>query len=462
MDFLDFFYLIGALTAAALLAAIWMRRRMDALHREEIDALERSSVEQQNALQGKLDDQQRRLDEQRELLQAEIQELRASEASLQTRLEIAEQMEGKREEELNAVSDRFQHEFENLAQKIFEEKAKALKHRNKDQLQGLLSPLQERLELFEKSIRENVHHSTQERSALKQQILQLTELNHRMLEDARNLTHALKGDTKVQGNWGEMILERVLEKSGLVQGREYHVQQVQYSEQGRRLQPDVIVDLPQDRKVIIDAKVSLTAWERYVSAADEQERKVQAKAHRDSLRSHIKLLSAKNYQQLYGMQSPDFVLLFVPIEPAFSLALAEDESLYVDAFERNIVIVTPSTLLATLSTVASLWKQEYQNRHVHTIAQQAGALYDKFYGLYNDLVKLGKRLRLSQQSYDDTLNKLSSGKGNLINRVEKLRELGAQSSKTLPKELIDKASEDGELPFGDSIKSGNQDPVDLS
>lgn len=352
-----------------------------------------------------------------------------------------------REQEYQKLSKQFSDQFENLANRIFEDKSKTMHHNNRVQLENVLNPLKERIGEFEKQIQTSNQQSTEARSVLKEQIRQLTSLNSQMLEDARNLTHALKGDSKVQGNWGEMILEKVLEKSGLTSGREYHVQQRLITEEGRRLQPDVVVDLPDERKVVIDSKVSLTAYERYMSAENEEERLLQSKAHLNSVRTHIKQLSAKNYEQLYGIKSPDFVLLFIPIEPAFSMAIREDNDLYLRAFEFNIVIVTPSTLLASLSTISSLWKQEYQNRNVIAIAKQAGSLYDKFFGLYNDLSILGKNLGTARRTYDGAMNKLMTGQGNLVRQVEKIKELGAKTKKQLPKELLDKSAEDGELPF---------------
>ncbi|MFT7588341.1 MAG: DNA recombination protein RmuC [Limisphaerales bacterium] len=352
-----------------------------------------------------------------------------------------------REEDFTKLSVQFKDQFENLANKIFEDKSKSISQQNKVQLESVLNPLKEKIIQFEKQIIDSNQKSTEAGTLLKEQIRQLTSLNSQMLEDARNLTHALKGDSKVQGNWGEMILEKVLEKSGLTKGREYHVQQHAITEDGRRLQPDVVVDLPDARKVIIDSKVSLTAYERYQSAKNDEERELHCKAHLNSIRTHIKGLSGKNYDSIYGIKSPDFVLLFIPIEPAFSLAVKEDESLYMNAFEYNIVIVTPSTLLASLSTISTLWKQEYQNRNVMAIAKQAGSLYDKFFGLYNDLTLLGRNLNTAQKTYDATMNKLKIGNGNLIGQVEKIKILGAQSKKHLPREVLDQAVEDGEMHF---------------
>jgi DNA recombination protein RmuC len=284
-------------------------------------------------------------------------------------------------------------------------------------------------------------NDNKERAGLSEQIKMLHDLNQQMSKDANNLTKALKGETKTQGNWGEFILERVLEKSGLVKGQEYAVQESITDEEGKRLQPDVVIYLPESKCIIIDSKVSLVGYERYCSAEDEVIKAAALKEHISSIKKHIANLSSKNYQNLYKIKSLDFVLLFMPIEPAFSLAVQNDMELFNDAFERNIVIVSPSTLLATLRTIASIWRQENQNRNALEIARQSGALYDKFQSMVTDLMEVGKRLHSVQDNYEDVMKKLSTGKGNLITSVEKIKKLGAKATKSLPQGMADSVDE---------------------
>jgi len=275
-------------------------------------------------------------------------------------------------------------------------------------------------------------------SALKEQLLGLKDLNLQMTKEATNLTKALKGDSKMQGNWGELVLERVLEKSGLEKDREYFLQQNFTREDGTRVLPDVILHLPNNRKMIIDSKVSLVDYERFVNADDEQ-RPLFLKAHINSIKRHVDQLSAKNYQDLYDIESPDFVLLFIPIEPAFAIAINEDNFLYNKAFEQNIVIVTPSTLLATLRTIDTMWNNEKQQQNAIEIARQAGALYDKFEGLVKDLTGVGKKIDDAKKDYSAAMNKLVEGRGNLIISVEKLKKMGAKAKKALPEKILNRA-----------------------
>jgi DNA recombination protein RmuC len=279
---------------------------------------------------------------------------------------------------------------------------------------------------------------------LREQIGSLKELNQQMSKDAINLTKALKGETKTQGNWGEFILESVLEKSGLTKGREYVVQESHNDEDGRRFQPDVIIRLPEGKSIVIDSKVSLVGYEKMVSAEDEAQQLIAGKEHLASLRAHIKGLSEKNYQQLHSLKSLDFVLLFVPIEPAFAAAVQLDQALFNEAFDKNIVVVSPTTLLATLRTIASIWRQEYQNQNAQEIADQGGKLYDKFVAFTEDLIKLGNQMDTAKKTYEESMKKLTDGSGNLITRVEKLKKLGARSSKVLPTALLNRADPDAE------------------
>ena len=339
--------------------------------------------------------------------------------------------------ELEKMQDKFRLEFKNLANEILEEKTKKFTEQNKSNLSNLLGPLKEKITDFEKKVDQSNKESIDRNAALRQQINSLKELNLKMTTDAENLTKALKGESKTMGNWGEFILESILEKSGLVKGREYEIQESVRSEEGNQMRPDIVVKLPEKKNIIIDSKVSLVDYERYVNTDDKEKEEYYLKMHVASLRRHIKSLSAKNYQSLYDITGLDFVLLFMPIEPAFGLAVQADEKLFLDAYEMNIVIVSPTTLIATLRTIASIWRQEFQNKNAQEIARQGGALYDKFVGFLNDLVEIGKKLDDTQKAYKASMNKLSDGKGNLIKKVQDIKELGASTSKNLPQNLLD-------------------------
>jgi DNA recombination protein RmuC len=339
--------------------------------------------------------------------------------------------------EIEELQNKFAKEFENLANKILDEKSSKFTLQNKENLDQILKPLSEKIKDFEKKVEDVYVTDSKERASLVQQIKTLHELNQQMSKDATNLTNALKGETKSQGNWGEFILESLLEKSGLVKDREYFLQESITSEGGRRYQPDVIIRLPENKSVIIDSKVSLIAYEKFSSAENEDERLGSIKEHILSIRNHIKNLNGKNYQNLYGINGLDFVLMFLPIEPAFSLALQNDSGLFQEAYDKNIVIVSPTTLLATLRTIASIWRQENQNKNAIEIARQSGALYDKFVSFVDDLQTIGNRIEQTQNAYSDAMKKLSTGRGNLLNSAEKIRKLGAKTSKTLPQSMID-------------------------
>ena len=304
--------------------------------------------------------------------------------------------------------------------------------------------MQDKIQLFEKKVEDTHKESIDYHAALRQQILGLREMNEQMSKETLNLTKALKGDSKMQGNWGELILERVLEKSGLEKGREYEVQQSFVTEEGNRVFPDVVINLPDGKKMIVDSKVSLTAYEKYVNESDENKKGTHLNEHINSIKRHVEQLGNKNYHDLYQMESPDFVLLFIPIESAFALALNEDTSLYNKAFEKNIVIATPSTLLATLRTIDSMWTNQKQQENALEIARQAGALYDKFEGFVADLVKIGKKMDEAKIEYQGAMNKLVDGKGNLITSVEKLKKMGAKAKKALPENILIRAEKDDE------------------
>ncbi|WP_187478384.1 DNA recombination protein RmuC [Amniculibacterium sp. G2-70] len=342
-------------------------------------------------------------------------------------------------EEIIKLQEMAKNEFQNLANKILEEKTEKFTQQNEQNIKTLLTPLQEKISDFEKKV-ENTHkESIDYHAALRQQIVGLKELNQQMSKEAVNLTKALKGDNKIQGNWGELILENVLVKSGLEKDREYEIQKSHTTDEGR-LQPDVIIHLPDGKKMIIDSKVSLNAYEKYINEEDEIQKSTHLQEHLNSIKRHTEQLSAKNYQQLYHIESPDFVLMFVPIEPAFALALNEDTDLYNKAFAKNIVIVTPSTLLATLKTIDSMWTNQKQQDNAIEIARQAGALYDKFEGFVVDLIKLGKKMDDAKIDYEAAMNKLVSGKGNLVKSTQKLKLMGAKAKKSLPEGLLKRSN----------------------
>lgn len=343
--------------------------------------------------------------------------------------------------EVEKLQEKFSKEFEILASKILEEKSVKFTEQNKENLKNILNPLQEKIQTFEKKVEDTHKESIDYHAALRQQILGLKDLNLQMSKDTMNLTKALKGDSKTQGNWGELVLERVLEKSGLEKDREYFVQQSFVNEEGKRILPDVVIHLPDGKKMVIDSKVSLTAYEQYVNTDDDQEKSQFLKEHVNSLKRHIEQLSEKRYEDIYKIESPDFVLLFIPIEPAFAVALNTDNQLYNKAFEKNIVIVTPTTLLATLRTIDSMWNNEKQQRNAIEIARQAGALYDKFEGFISDLTNVGKKMDEAKTEYRGAMNKLFEGKGNLIVSVEKLKKMGAKSKKSLPQNIIERAED---------------------
>lgn len=372
--------------------------------------------------------------EEKEFLNRELVKRTSENDNLEAKL-----LEQKREVE--KLEEKFQKEFENLANKILDSKSEKFTKQNKENLDLVLKPLQEKIDKFEKKVEETHKESIDRHAMLRQQIIGLKELNEQMSKEATNLTKALKGDSKLQGNWGELVLERVLEKSGLEKDREYFIQNSFTTEDGKRILPDVVLHLPDQKKMIIDSKVSMVAYERYVNEEDKEQQARWLKEHIQSLKKHIEQLSAKNYQDIYQIESPDFVLLFVPIEPAFAVAINEETGIYNAAFEKNIVIVTPTTLLATLRTIDSMWSNEKQQQNALEIATQAGALYDSFTNLTDELIKVGKQIGTVQGSYESAMKKLT-GRGNLINRVERLKKLGAKASKHIDEKLLKRAEEE--------------------
>ena len=420
---------------------------------------EKVSLEERlNALQSQLQLQKDQYDVDRNnfqkqilLINAEKETIRTEKDSLAIQLSKKEvdfenlwERHKEQKNEINDLQEKFTKEFENLANKILEEKSAKFTEQNNLNMKNILMPLQDKIQGFEQKVDQTHKESIDYHAALRQQIIGLSEMNIQMSKETLNLTKALKGDSKMQGNWGELVLERVLEKSGLEKGREYEVQQSFTNTEGNRVFPDVVINLPDGKKMIVDSKVSLTAYEKWVNEESDILKSDYLKEHVLSLKRHVEQLGNKNYHDLYQIESPDFVLLFIPIEPAFAIALNEDSTLYNKAFDRNIVIVTPTTLLATLRTIDSMWSNQKQQENAFEIARQAGALYDKFEGFVADLLRIGNKIKDTKTEYESAMSKLVDGRGNLISSVEKLKKMGAKAKKSLPDTIIARASDTDE------------------
>jgi DNA recombination protein RmuC len=377
-----------------------------------------------------------------------IREQLSEKNSLLARMQaIQEQTQEKLEnqkKELAELQQKFSIEFENLANKLFKQHSQDFVQASGKNLSDLITPLKDRLQTFEKKVQDAYDLETRDKISLKQEVKSLFELNRKLSEDAENLTRALKGDTKKQGNWGEIVLERVLERSGLTKGIEFDTQMSTRGEDGQLLRPDVVIRLPENKHLIIDSKVSLLAYEHFISSEDQADKDRFMRQHVDSIRTHIRGLSEKGYQAAGEFDTPDFVLLFLPIESAFSAALQSDPELFSYAWERKIVMVSPTTLLATLKTVSSIWKQEKQTQNALEIARQGGNLYDKFVSFLEDIQKLGNQLNTVQKTYEEVNKKLFTGSGNLVGRAEKLRKLGVKVGKDLPNQYLLTDSDDDE------------------
>jgi len=377
------------------------------------------------------------------------EELRVLSARLAGQEQIIRNMEDRldsQKQEMEAMQERSRMEFENLAGRLLEEKSRKFTLHNQEQMQNILAPLREKIQTFEEGVEKRFIEETRDRISLKKEIEQLRELNQQLSTDANNLASALKGDNKTQGDWGEIQLELLLERAGLKKGVHYEVQP-SFSDNGQQKRPDFVINLPEGKHLVVDSKVSLTAYERFFQAEGEKERKEHLKAHVDSIRQHVKNLSSKNYQELYQIHSPDYLMLFIPIEPAFALAVQQDGRLFLDALDQNIVIVTTSTLLATMRTVSYIWKQEKQKSNVLEIARQSGLLYDKFVNFVEDLKGIGQRLEQAQGAYHDAMNKMMDSKkygDTLVGRAERIRELGARASKSLPEGMAERVREEEE------------------
>jgi len=366
---------------------------------------------------------------------AEVSELRV-------RLEEERSQNSEKLKLLNSAQEEMKLQFSKLANEIFEQKSKVHAEQNKLQLDTILKPFKEQVDGFGKKIEEKYITETKERHLLKDQIIQLRSLNERLSDDANNLTKALKGENKTQGNWGELILEKILQSSGLREGLEYETQGTYKDEEGKSYKPDVLVHLPDEKDIVIDSKVSLVAYERYMNAQEDTSREQARKEHVLSVRSHIKGLSDKKYEELQGLRSLDFVLLFMPIESAYMLALEDDSSFFQETIKQNIMVVGPSTLLVTLRTIEYIWRNERQEQNAQEIADKAANLYDKFVGFVEDMEKIGGQISKTQSSYDDAMKKLSFGTGNLIKRTEDMKKLGIKTKKKIEKKLLEKAGID--------------------
>jgi DNA recombination protein RmuC len=427
-------YLIIALLLLICILLYWFIKKPSTDNQRAL--LELKELEHQKSLNWHKEQKAQIEDELRDLRESFMSErgkaIRAEEA-LKAQL-IRQQQQ---DQYIKELQDKFRLEFEHLANKILEEKTSKFTESNRLNLDLILNPLKENIKAFEQKVEKVYKDESDERNMLKGVISQLMLQSKQIQEDANNLTRALKGDNKKQGNWGEIILEKILERSGLIKDREYRVQASLNHAEGNRLQPDVIIDLPDDKHIVIDAKVSLIAYERLLNLETEAERSIYIKQHVSSIKGHIQNLSSKNYQDLYQINSPDFVLLFIPIESSFGIAVQEDAELFNYAWDRKVVIVSPSTLLATLRTIASIWKQERQNRNVLEIARLSGSMYEKYIGFLNDMEGLGKNIKNSQDCYDKAMNKLSHGAGNLTTTAEKIKRLGAKTNKQIDAKFLD-------------------------
>jgi DNA recombination protein RmuC len=381
----------------------------------------------------------------RETAEADVSRLGAELAELRTRLEAERKSGDDKLQVLVEARNALTEQFRNLANDILEEKTKRFSEQNQLALGQLLDPLRTQLHEFKDKVEEVYVQEGKDRSALAEQVRNLVSLNQALSQDAQNLTLALKGNSKAQGNWGELVLERVLEASGLRKGHEYEVQDNQQREDGTRAQPDVVIHLPEDRRLVVDSKVSLVAYEEHVLAQSDEEREVAIRRHLDSVRGHIKGLSGKNYQTLYGIKSLDFVLMFVPIEPAFMVAVTHDSNLFMDAWDKNVLLVSPSTLLFVVRTVAHLWRQEAQSRNAQEIARRGAELYDRLCDFVKDLDNVGARLKSAQESYESAYKRLSQGRGNVIRQAEMLKSLGVKPTKALQPALLDSALTEDDL-----------------
>lgn len=448
---MEFIYLfvgivLGAIAAFFYFSANSQKKRANLLHdfqeKERIYEQEKVEAEKQSLV---WQERFQSLKSEVEAWKTELSEKRDENTQLNVRLENAkvqflnqEKKLQEQKQELEEIQKKFTTEFENIAAKILKKNSEEFAAANQKNIGEVLTPLKEKIHLFEKKVEDTYQKGLKDQTDLRAELKKLHELNSKISEEASNLTRALKGDVKKQGNWGEVVLERILERSGLNEGEQgYQKQFSDTSEDGKRIQPDIVINLPDNKHIIVDSKVSLLAYERAVNATTEAERIAHIKEHLLSLRTHIKGLSEKHYQTAQNLNSPDFVLLFIPIEASFSVAIQEDQELFSYAWDQKVVLVSPSTLLATLRTIASIWQQENQTRNALEIARQGGALYDKFVGFISDMENMGKNLETTRKTYEAAMNKLHTGSGNLVRRAENIRKLGAKTTKILPGKMLE-------------------------
>jgi len=441
MTILTFFVIGASFIIGCAVSALLVRRRLRQLAREASTAGAQAASGERlvNELRGQIEQKESSiavLTQSEGELREKLAREEAERASVQRRVEEQRQ-------EFDQIQERLKSDFENLANRIFEDKSEKFKVKNKENLDTLLRPLQTAIDTFQGRVEKFQNRNERDSVELREIIKQNVSLNKQLSEDATNLTNALKGQSKTMGNWGELVLETILERSGLIKGQEYVVQESRTTEDGKRFQPDVVVNLPGSKHLVIDAKVSLVAYERYCSGAEgSQARDKALKDHLLSVKNHITQLGSKNYQDLYHISTPDFVLMFIPLEPAWILALQHEPKLYNETYDRGVCLVSPTTLLFALRTIANIWMREKQNRNALAIAKEGGSLYDKFVNFYEQLLRLGDCLKRTQECYDDSISKLKTGKGNLIRRVDKLKQLGARASKALPDDVVDDSVED--------------------
>jgi len=443
---MNILFLAIGLIIGVLAAWIWMTKKIadikaSVIEKEKATALQQAELEKQKSIVEETLRMSAIQTAQMEKEFAETRDILTNNADRLTKSTaensyLREQLQTQKQE-LEELQKRLQTEFENIANRILKERSNEFIQHNEKNIGEILNPLKERISAFEKKVDEVYDKELRDKVNLREEVRKLAEINTRVSEEANNLTRALKGDVKKQGNWGEVILERVLERSGLTKGVEYTREEVLEGADGSVQRPDVIIHLPDNKHVIVDSKVSLIAYERMMSADNDEQRDEFARDHVVSMRNHVKLLSEKNYQNAVAINAPDFVLLFVPVEASFAAAVQFDSELFAFAWEKKIVIVSPTTLLATLRTIASIWKQENQNRNAQEIARLSGTMYDKLAGFVADLVKVRENIDKAGNSYDEAMKKLQSGSGNVFRTAEKIRELGAKSSKQLPPELTD-------------------------
>ncbi len=421
MDLLLLFAGIVIGLVAALIITRILSGSKAAISREREKNLEVQALEAKDALKSR---------------EAQLLQLTGELSSLKNENKNLEEKLLAQKEEIRILYEKMNVEFKNLANEILEEKTKKFTEQNRENIDAILKPLSEKIKDFEKKVENAYVEETKQRFSLKEEVRNLAALNLKVSEEAKNLTRALKGESKTQGNWGEMILESILDKSGLVKDRQYFVQQNVKDDDGKNQRPDVVIEYPGERYVIVDSKVSLTAYERYFSSEDREEQERNLSDHLTSLKNHILSLSKKNYQELYDVKTLDFVMLFLPVEPAYLVAMEKDPELWNFAYEKRILLMSPTNLIAALKMISSLWRQEFQNRNAREIAKKSGELLDKFYSLLDDLVDVGNKLKSTQKSYDDSMNKLSTGKGNLLKRAKDIEQLGARPLKAAPRQLI--------------------------